>query len=171
MANETSVESAAVQRMRARGLIGDAEVRARGLPFCSCGCREAHSFATRETFDGKRIDLWTDGRITHRVPGFPYLAGLGAPRSDWSIRVRIAAVRLIADDVGLYTLAEVVTAVRVAEKTYAHNWSDDAARRAFVRSKTIQHFNLGLSNLARAALDGANGHGVLGEAMRKAGGR
>ena len=28
---------------------------------CSCGCFKPHAFATRETADGRRVRLWTDG--------------------------------------------------------------------------------------------------------------
>ena len=89
--------------------------------------------ARRDTADGRRVRLWTDGSITLAVPGDPYIAGLGMPRSTYGKKVRIAAVKLIVGDISLYDLDELPTAVRIAEKTFAHDWKTDDDQRIYVR--------------------------------------
>jgi len=99
---------------------------------CSCGCSEPHVIMTRETADGVKLSIWSDGSITCRRLG-TYLRGLGMGRSAYAAKVRARAVRLIADDLPLYTSAEVPAAVKVAEKTYAHAYTNDGARRVHTR--------------------------------------
>lgn len=129
-ARPTETETSALAHLRELGLAGQPEQRPE-FPHCSCGCREAHKVARRETFDGKRVELWSDGSITQQGV---YLRGLGTPRYRWAQAWRIRAVRLIADDVGLYTAAELPAVVKIAERTFAHSYSTEDARRSHVRA-------------------------------------
>ena len=99
---------------------------------CSCGCFKPHAFATRETADGKRVRLWTDGTITHAGVGDPFIKGLGEARSTWGTRARSRTLRLIANDVSLFDLAELPTLVRVGEPTGRSSWSSENDRRLFI---------------------------------------
>jgi len=104
------------------------------MPLCSCGCAEPHVVAQRETADGVRLSIWSDAAVTHGRLG-RVLVGLGAPRSRFAQRARAAAVRLLMDEVGILDINEIAPAIKAAEKTYAHTWSSDDARRAFVLHK------------------------------------
>lgn len=121
-------DSEAVARMRAQGLIGSPEPIKRGLALCSCGCREAHVIAKRETADGVRVEIWSDGDITRR--GFA-LPGVGQGRSNWSRRAFAQAARDLCDDIALFTIAELPAALKAARKENLRgcNWSSDADRR------------------------------------------
>lgn len=99
---------------------------------CSCGCAEPHKFARRETSDGYRIDLWTDGSITHGLN--IYLRWLGPVRSRWARGARASALRLMADDIPLYEAAEIPALIKLAAKTFAWRWKDVDHVRAWVRS-------------------------------------
>lgn len=95
---------------------------------CPCGCTEAHVIATRESFDGAKLSLWSDGAITHGRCG-TYLRGLGNGRSRYARRVRALAVRLVADDLCIFTAAEIPAVIKAAEGTYAHDYSSETDRR------------------------------------------
>lgn len=120
----------ALERLRAAHMAGAAEQRAE-FPHCSCGCIEAHRIARRETFNGKGVEVWSDGTLTQQGV---YLRGLGLPKSHWSRRVRALAVRLVMDDLGLYTTAEIPAVIKIAERTFAHTYSSEDARRVHVRA-------------------------------------
>jgi hypothetical protein len=101
---------------------------------CSCGCTEPHVIATRETFDGVQLSIWSDGSITHGRLG-TYLRGLGECRSNYGRRARVRAVRLMADDFAVFTAAEIPTVIKIAEATFAHSYSSEVDRRNDARSK------------------------------------
>jgi len=101
---------------------------------CSCGCTKPHVFARRETADEAVLCLWTDGSITQGHFG-AVLAGLGRPRGRYTQRRRAAAVRLVADAIGMFDRVEIPALVRAAEDTFKHTWSsEDARRQAAIRA-------------------------------------
>lgn len=103
---------------------------------CSCGCTAAHIILTRETFDGITVSIWSDGALTTGRSKLGVLVrGLGQPRSNYARGARRAALKAIADDLGILALSEIPAAVKIAEKTFAHTWSSEDARRAFIRTR------------------------------------
>ena len=98
---------------------------------CSCGCAEAHVIARRVTADGARLEVWSDGTITQR--GI-WIRGLGETRSAWALSTRVRAARLMMDDFGIYDLSEIADLVKIAAKTFAHQYSSETDRRLHVRA-------------------------------------
>lgn len=95
---------------------------------CSCGRVDAHQIAARQSFDEVKLSIWSDGSITQGRFG-TYLPGLGKRRSNWARQVRAQAVRLIADDLSIFTTAEIPTVIKAAERTYAHTYRSETDRR------------------------------------------
>jgi hypothetical protein len=87
----------------------------------------------RTTADEVRLALWSDGAVTHGRSG-AYLRGYGVCRSHYARRARAAAVRLLADDVALFTAAELPLVLKVAQSTYRYTYTNDTDRRLHVRS-------------------------------------
>ena len=98
---------------RSRSLTMNAENR-RPAPLCSCGCTGAHRIARRETADGIRLDLWSDGTVNSGM-GFA-VPGVGAARSDYEAELDVAAGWLAFAEVALYDAAEVSRLVRCARR-------------------------------------------------------
>jgi hypothetical protein len=82
----------------------------------------------RTTADEVRLALWSDGAVTHGRSG-AYLRGFGVCRSGYARRARAAAVRLLADDVALFTAAELALVLKVAQSTYRYTYKSDVDRR------------------------------------------
>lgn len=84
--------------------------------------------------DGLSVAAFSDGTLVTGTSklGF-HLPGLGRPRTKHGRCKRVAAVRLLLGDLGLYDRAELPRVVRLAEQTIFQDYSDDDARRAFVR--------------------------------------
>lgn len=97
--------------------------------FCSCGESTAHIVARRETADGWRLSVWSDGAVA----GGHGLALDGVPlvrpttRASWERE--IAAAWLFASEVSLYDLDE-VPALYKAARAVARRGGDVAALRA-----------------------------------------
>jgi|GEM_PF-5761057 len=103
---------------------------------CSCGKPGPHIFAVRLTFDEKKVSLWTDGTITYGPGRFGMiLRGLGRPRSASKARTQAIALRLIADDVSLYSASSLPSVLRLATGTYANDYINDDYRRSDVRAR------------------------------------
>jgi hypothetical protein len=64
---------------------------------CSCGHHDAHLVATRRTFDNKRVELWSDGKVN---------LGNGTFCMAGERKVGMDAGWLILGEVCLYTVAE-----------------------------------------------------------------
>ncbi|MCH8517911.1 MAG: hypothetical protein LAT68_16535 [Cyclobacteriaceae bacterium] len=77
---------------------------------CSCGNPEPHVIARRQTYDGREVNLWSDGDLTQllgiRIPG------LGMPRSDASRRANMEVIK----NVCLYNLNEIPAKVKELRK-------------------------------------------------------
>jgi hypothetical protein len=101
---------------------------------CSCGCTKPHPIATRETADGHRLSVWSDGTLTRGRFG-ALVSGLGKPRSRYTAKRRAYAARLIMDEISAFDLAEIPVLVKAAEDTHKHTWANlDDTRRAAVRA-------------------------------------
>jgi hypothetical protein len=95
---------------------------------CTCGNTKTHKIAIRETADGYKVYVWSDWSLTIGYLGH-YVRGLGNPRSSYGRTTRERAIRLMMDDFSLMDLDEVARAIKLAEKTFAHTYDDDNARR------------------------------------------
>lgn len=104
------------------------------FPACSCGCGKPHAIAGRDTADGERVTVWSDGAVTQGRFG-AWLPGLGQPRSRWGASTRAQATRLLMNDFGALDFAEIPCAIKLAQATYAHTWSNDDDRRRWVLSR------------------------------------
>lgn len=81
---------------------------------CSCGGCEAHLMAVRRTFDGKEVQLWSDGVVTW---GMGYgIEGIGRARSCSGRRLDVRAAWTVAAKVELYDAVEVPALVRLARR-------------------------------------------------------
>jgi len=98
-------------------------------PLCSCGSVAAHKIARRQTADGIRLDLWSDGTITSGM-GF-MLQGLGAARSDYEAERDVEAGWLLFAEVELYDGAEVARLAKCARKAVRQR--SDSPREAMLR--------------------------------------
>lgn len=96
---------------------------------CTCGCVEPHVIATRETADGFKLRVWSDGSLTHANVLNEYVRGIGRARANWSRARDMQAVRDVADDISLFDLAELPHLLRAARSASRHTWTDAAARR------------------------------------------
>jgi|WetSurMetagenome_2_1015567.scaffolds.fasta_scaffold278089_1 hypothetical protein len=95
---------------------------------CTCGDTEAHKIAFRETADGYKVAIWSDWSLTIGYLGH-YVRGLGNPRSAYGRSTRERAIRLMMDDFGLMDLNEITRAIKLAERSFAHTYDNDNARR------------------------------------------
>jgi len=85
------------------------------MDLCSCGKREPHVIAERNTLDEMRVCLWSDGTITGVMGRFPH--GLGAVRVPTVSTLR--AGWMIIEEVGLYDWKELPNLVKAARKAVA----------------------------------------------------
>lgn len=97
---------------------------------CTCGCTELHAIATRETADGVRLRIWSDGAITHAVPGDTYVRGIGRGGSAYTRERNRRAALDVIDNISLFDLAEIRTLVHAAREEQKHSHDSDATRRA-----------------------------------------
>lgn len=108
-------------------------VDARDASACSCGCTAPHPIATRETADGRRVLVLSDGAIIDGPSKFsPVLRGLGAPRSRYARELRARAVRLLLDSFDVLDHAEIAKAIKLAERGFRMRFVDERSHRAFV---------------------------------------
>ena len=88
---------------------------------CSCGTTEPHKVATRETADGKKISLWSDGDVTTCM-GWA-IKGVGHARSRYATRKHLEAGWLAFADLCVYDYAEVGKLIQAARKAVLqHNF-------------------------------------------------
>ena len=106
---------------------------------CSCGCTKEHVIATRETADGRRIQVWSNGVLTYSLGLF--VRGIGTPRTRTGRNTQRRAVLAIADDIGLYDYAELATVVKIAAREHAKNYTSEADRRATIRIYVARALN------------------------------
>ena len=71
--------------------------------------------ATRSTFDGKTVQLWTDGSVTFGQL-CTYVRGSGVATSPEGIRANVAACWLLAGEVAIYDADELPKAVKAARR-------------------------------------------------------
>lgn len=105
---------------------------------CSCGKVETHAIANRETADGFRLRVWSDGALTHATPGDPFVRGIGRSRFRWSRSRDVAVVSDICDDIPIFELSELPTLISVARAAQKHSWRSDSERRAHIREKALR---------------------------------
>ena len=71
--------------------------------------------ATRKTFDGKTVGLWSDGVVT--VGAFhTHVKGCGAASTPESLRLNIEAGWLLLGEASLYDASELPAAVKAARR-------------------------------------------------------
>lgn len=85
---------------------------------CSCGCTEPHKIANRLTADGKTVTVWSDGSLTYAL-GL-YIPKLGKSRDP----LRVEAVRLIVDNIGLLDFAELAVTVKRVQSALSAKKAD-----------------------------------------------
>lgn len=102
-------------------------------PTCSCGDAKPHVVAVRQTSDGVRLTLWSDGDVTRRGIA---LRGLGRARTPFAAECYVRALSDIAGDIERYDAAEVATAIRIArrERMRTRRPINDADRRVRLRA-------------------------------------
>lgn len=89
-----------------------------------------HIIARRDTADGARVSLWTDGDITLGSSRFgARISGLGMPRSRWARSNRVRSLRLIMDDISSFDLAEIPKLVRATDATWKYTWASPELQR------------------------------------------
>lgn len=98
---------------------------------CSCGNPETHKVATRETADGFKVTIWSDGGLTVSYLHH-YVRGLGNPRTNYGRTNRKRSVKLLMDSFGLMNLKEISRAIKLAERSYAHTYDTEDSRRLHV---------------------------------------
>lgn len=98
-------------------------------PLCPCGCSAAHKIAHRQTADGIRVTLWSDGTVTSGM-GF-CIRGIGAARSNYEAEKDVEAGWLAFAEIELYDLAEVSRLVRAARKAVRQR--SDTPQEAMIR--------------------------------------
>lgn len=95
---------------------------------CSCGCTEPHVIARRNTFDGIRVQLWSDGAVTCGINTYVAMA----PRSAYARRKAVEAGWLVAGCVDMYDHAELRGLVGAARKAVVQSSLAPAAYLAAV---------------------------------------
>lgn len=98
-------------------------------PLCPCGSKTAHRIARRDTADGIRIDLWSDGTVTSGM-GFQ-IPGVGVSRSNFEIARDVEAGWLAFGEVELYDAAEISRLIAAARRAIRQRC--DAPRAAMLR--------------------------------------
>ena len=121
---------------------------------CSCGCFEPHVIARRETADGRRVKVWSDGMVTHADPFGTHICGIGRARSDHNANGYARAGRAIVDIISLFDFSELRTLVRVARDRAWHNYKSEDMRRQHITAIVGRKTARGLTGGQRA-LDAA----------------
>lgn len=83
-------------------------------PPCPCGTSGAHRIARRLTYDGKQVELWSDGCVTADM-GFG-IRGIGTARSDYECSLDVKAGWLAFGEIELYDGREVSRLVQCARR-------------------------------------------------------
>lgn len=73
---------------------------------CSCGKKEKHVIATRRTYDGTKVQLWSDGVVTYGLLAFGF-KGIGTPRTQKGRETYLRVGWDLMKIVELYPLKEV----------------------------------------------------------------
>lgn len=86
---------------------------------CTCGRTDSHCVAFRQTADGYRVEVWSDGAVTgglgYALPGVP----VARPRTPEARALELSAAWLFAGEIELYDLGEAAMlhrAVRLVAK-------------------------------------------------------
>lgn len=98
-------------------------------PICSCGCSAAHKIARRQTADGIRLDLWSDGGVTSGM-GFS-VRGIGVARSNFEMELNVKAGWLAFAEIELYDSGEVSRLIQSARRAVRQRC--DMPREAMLR--------------------------------------
>lgn len=107
------------------------------LAECSCGNHEAHLMASRRTFDGRRVQFWSDGMVTWF--GGLHMKGVGRARFACIRKSDVQAAWIVASKVELYEAAEVpalVLEARRAMRLPGVNGRSDVAERNMRRPES-----------------------------------
>jgi hypothetical protein len=75
------------------------------MNICSCGCKEKHKIARRQTADGKDVIFWSDGDVTWAL-GYA-IRGVGLSRESWAIEADMTASEALRGFVELLDSKEV----------------------------------------------------------------
>ena len=76
---------------------------------CSCGKTEDHVLATRQTVEGVKVQLWSDGTITGLTGTYP--RGIGKSRTP-----NLEAGWRVMGNVSLYTWEELPLLIRAERR-------------------------------------------------------
>lgn len=77
---------------------------------CTCGRTDDHVIAERQTFDGVRVCIWSNGDLTGALGIYPRDIG----KTHGASQIRVA--RLIQDEISMYDWAELADLIKMARK-------------------------------------------------------